>query len=421
MSETLFTNVNVIDGTGAAPFAADVLVKGERIARIARSGETIEAPDATVVEAAGAALMPGMIDAHAHLSFLNAGTLEELTTLTVERHVLETAKNAKLMLEHGFTSMFSGSSARDNIDVAIRDAINAGDIPGPRLKAATRQMTVTGGFGDTGLEDGYAVVLDGPEAFRKACRRAAKAGVDIFKIVPSAAGSGPDPLAENTAMSEEEVAAVCNVARQRGKIVSAHARSAEAVKMCLRNGVRVIYHATLADEEALDMLEERRDEVFVAPAMGLPYARLRDAESYGVATSDFVRARAEKEIERVSRSMGELRARGVRVLPGGDFGFKWNPHGKNARDLAMFVELFGFSPLDAIRAATEHGGALMGQPGALGIVGECAFADLLLVDGDPVADISILQDRERFLAIMKNGTFHKSPSHNRASAQAAAE
>lgn len=421
MSETLFINVSVIDGTGAEPFSGQVLVRGKRIAGVARADAGIDAPDAVVVDGTGATLMPGLVDAHAHLSFLNAATLEEITEITPERHVLETAKNAKLLLDHGFTSMFSGSSARDHTDIAIRDAINAGDIPGPRLKAATRQMTVSGGFGDIGKDDAYSLVLNGPEEFRKACRQAARNGVDTFKIVPSAPGSGKDPLAEDTAMSDDEVAAVCAVARQRNRMVAAHARSADAVKMCVRNGVRVIYHATLADDEAMDMLEAHKDSVFVAPAMGLPYGRLRDGEKYGVTTSDYLRARAEKEIETVSARMAELRARGVRVLPGGDYGFKWNPHGRNARDLFMFVELFGFSPLESIRAATQFGGELMGMPAELGVIADGALADLLLVDGDPVADIGILQDRNRFRAIMKDGTFHKSPPPDEGHVRVAAE
>ncbi|MDA0787326.1 MAG: amidohydrolase family protein [Proteobacteria bacterium] len=420
MGETLFTNVSVIDGTGAKPFDATVRVQGNRIMAVTPGG-AVDGAGAEIVDGGGTTLMPGLTDAHAHLSFLDAATLGDINALSAERHILETAKNARKMLDHGFTSMFSGSSARDNLEVALRDAINAGDIPGPRLKAATRQMTVTGGFGDIGREDAYSLVLDGPEAFRKACRAAARAGVDTFKIVPSAMGSGSDPLAEDTAMSDDEVAAVCAVARQRNRMVAAHARSADAVKMCVRNGVQVIYHATLADEEAKDMLEARRDSVFVAPAMGLPYGRLTEGEKYGVSTDDFTRARAEKEIETVSATMADLRKRGIRVLPGGDYGFKWNPHGRNARDLHMFVELFGFTPLEAIQAATQAGGELMGEPGCLGVIAEGAFADLLLVDGDPTKDIAILQDPDRFLAIMKDGAFHKAPPENRAGQQVAAE
>ncbi len=422
MTVKLFTNVRVIDGTGEAPFAGEVLVKGNRIAAVARAPESIDAPDAVVVDGGGATLMPGLTDAHAHLSFLNAARLEDLTSLSAEAHVLETVKVARLLLDHGYTSMYSGSSARDHTDIAIRDAINAGDIAGPRLLAATRQMTVSGGFGDIGRDGTFAtVVLGGAEAFRDACREAARDGVDIFKIVPSAPGSGPDPLAEDTVMSDEEVAAVCEVARQRGRRVSAHARSAGAVKMCLRHGVDMIYHATLADDEAKDMLVAAKDRIFVAPAMGLPYSRLRDAESYGISTDDFTRARATKEIETVSATMAELHQRGVRVLPGGDYGFKWNPHGRNARDLFMFVECFGFSPLQAIRAATEWGGQLMGRGGELGQVREGYLADLLLAAGDPAQEIDILQDRDRLLAIMKDGAFHKAPPTEPAVRRQAAE
>lgn len=414
MTATLFTNVRVIDGTGKAPFAGQVLVRANRIAAVAQAPEAIDATDATIIDGGGATLMPGLTDAHAHLSFLNAARLDDLTALTAEAHVLETAKVARLLLDHGYTSMFSGSAARAHTDIAIRDAINAGDIAGPRLLAATRQMTVTGGFGDLGREGTFAtIVLNGPEAFRDACRTAAREGVDIFKIVPSAPGSGPDPLSEDTVMRDGEVEAVCEVARQRNRRVAAHARSAGAVKMCLRHGVDMIYHATLADDEAKDMLEDAKDRVFVAPAMGLPYSRLRDAESYGISTDDFTRARATKEIERVSATMAELRERGVRVMPGGDYGFKWNPHGKNARDLSMFVECFGFTALQAIQSATQWGGELMalglGPDHELGQVREGYLADLLLVDGDPTQEIDILQDRDRLLAIMKDGAFHKTP------------
>lgn len=420
MRETLFTNVSVIDGTGEEPFDGSVVVKGNQVTDVLR-GATPEPGDAEIIDGGGATLMPGLIDAHAHLSFLDAQTLGDINSLSAERHILETSKNARKMLDHGFTSMFSGSSARDNLEVALRDAINAGDIPGPRLKAATRQMTVTGGFGDIGRDNSASHVLDGPEAFRAACRAAARAGVDTFKIVPSAQGSGPDPLAEDTAMSDDEVAAVCAVARQRNRMVAAHARSAEAVKMCVRNGVQVIYHATLADDEAKDMLEAERERVFVAPAMGLPYGRLTEGEKYGVSTDDSTRARAEKEVETVSATMAELRKRGIRVLPGGDYGFKWNPHGRNARDLQMFVELFDFTPLEAIQAATQAGGELMGEPGRLGLIAEGALADLLLVDGDPLRDIALLQEPANFRAIMKDGAFHKAPSHKKAGQQVAAE
>jgi imidazolonepropionase-like amidohydrolase len=105
-----------------------------------------------------------------------------------------------------------------------------------------------------------------------------------------------------------------------------------------------------------------------------------------------------------------LKRRGVRVMPGGDYGFAWNPHGNNARDLAFFVELMDYTPMEAIVAATQWGGEIMGRPGELGVVKEGALADLLLVDGDPLADIALLQDRAKLVAIMKDGAFHKAPA-----------
>jgi imidazolonepropionase-like amidohydrolase len=177
----------------------------------------------------------------------------------------------------------------------------------------------------------------------------------------------------------------------------------------VRHGVDVVYHATCADEQALDMLEEARERVFVAPALSVTWTRLHEAGNFGLPTSPSLKARIERDLAMTCERMIELKRRGVRVLPGGDYGFPWNPHGNNARDLQFFVDLLGFTPMDALVAATRLGGALMGKPDELGVVRSGALADLLLVDGDPLADIALLQNRERLLAIMKDGTFHKAP------------
>lgn len=423
MSVTLFTNVSVIDGSGEPAFAGDVRVEGARIAAVGRQPGSLPTAGAEVVDGHGATLMPGLTDAHAHLSFIDSPDLAGLGELPPEEHTLATMKVAKLVLDHGYTSCFSGSAAKPRLDIAIRDAINQGDIPGPRLRAATKQLTVTGGFGDIrkphyDLGEGMpSVPLDGADAFRDYARMACRDGVDTIKIVPSAPNSGPDPMAEDTVMTDAEVAAVCEVARQRHRKVAAHARSAEAVKMCLRNGVDIIYHATHADEEALDMLESARDRVFVAPALGLQIARLRFGAEYGLAPDAALRDKLEREVELVGERMAQLVKRGVRVLPGGDYGFRWTPHGTNARDIAWLVEFFGFTPMGALVASTRWGGALMGHEGELGEVREGCLADLLLVDGDPVADITILQDRDRLLAIMKDGAFHKAPARTAGASQ----
>jgi len=428
MTSYLFTNVRVLDATGAPPFSGEVLVVGNRIKAVARVGAAAAAPDAEVIDGGGATLMPGLLDVHTHMSFTN-GFSNPLDTVMIppEDHTLITMKHARLLLDHGFTSCFGAATAKARLDVAIRNAINAGDIPGPRFRASSLQLCPTGGFGDerlTHFDNGnhiHVMCCDGPEQFRIAARTVCREGVDVIKIVPSGSslGWGADDLAEDTLMTEDEVRAVTAVAKQRNRRVAAHARSAESVKICLRAGVDVIYHATLADAEALDLFEARKDTVFYGPSIGLPVTRLE--KDTGVLTGPHAtpRARLEAEIVAVSAVSKALYKRGVRVLPGGDYGFVSSPHGENARDIEYFVRLFDMTPMQSICCATSHAGALMGLPGELGLVKEGYLADLLLVDGDPLADVSILQHQNCFLGIMKDGRFHKRPVARRSMRQAA--
>src|SRR5262245_22467327 len=259
MTDTLFTNVQVIDGSGGAPFTADVLVAGNRVKAIGRQPGVLHAAgDATVVEGGGATLMPGLVESHAHPSFANTPTIPALGEIPPEEHTLITMKFVRMLLDHGFTSINCAAAAKPRVDIVIRNAINAGDIPGPRMLAASPEMTVTGGLGDVRLQhlhrDTFAVVADGPEEFRRWARFFVREGVDTLKINPSGDEGVPTAPAHTTVMTDAEIAAVCDVARQHDKRVAVHARSADSVKMSLRHGAQIIYHATLCDEEALDML-----------------------------------------------------------------------------------------------------------------------------------------------------------------------
>jgi imidazolonepropionase-like amidohydrolase len=258
--------------------------------------------------------------------------------------------------------------------------------------------------------DTFAIVCDGPDEFRRVAREMCREGVDTLKINPSGDEFVPVARAHQTVMNEQEIAAVCEVARSRDKRVAAHARSAESVKMSVRNGVEIIYHATLCDAEALDVLESAKGTVFVAPTLGITHTTLYEASDWGITTEIATSLGLRRELEVAVENMKELKKRGVRVLPGGDYGFAWNPIGTNARDLEHFVNYFGFTPMEAIVAATQWGGQIMLMGGELGLIKEGYLADLLLVDGDPLQDISILQDRNRLLMIMKDGQFHKKPS-----------
>ena len=416
MSQTIFSNVRILDCSGEQPFSGEVLVQGNRIKAISKGGASVtrdNVDNAEVIDCNGMTLMPGLVESHAHISFADTSTLEGLGEIPPEEHTLITMKNAKKFIDQGFTSANSAAAAKPRLDIVIRNAINAGDIPGPRMRAATPELTVTGGLGDVRLNhmhrDTFAIVCDGPEEFRQVSREMCREGVDTLKINPSGDEFVPYARAHQTVMNEAEVAAVCEVARSRDKRVAAHARSAESVKMCVRNGVEIVYHATLCDEEARDMLESVKDTVFVSPTIGITHATLYEASDWGITTEVATDLGLRRELEIAAENMRDLKKRGVRILPGGDYGFAWNPIGTNARDLEHFINYFDFSPMEALLAATKLGGEIMMMGNELGMVQEDYLADLLLVDGDPLADVSILQDRHRLIGIMKDGVFHKKP------------
>ena len=411
----LFANVRILDGTGAHPMAGSVLVEGKRIRAVSRSNGALASGGALVIDGGGATLMPGMCEAHTHFSWNDAATLAGIQTMPLEEHVLWCAKVAKRYLEAGFTSCVGAACAKPRLDVVIRNAIESGQIPGPRYLAASQEITVPGALGDETLphlpfpEFSFGVNVNGAEDMRKVVRMFLKYGVDSIKLNLSGDNFTPQSPAETSWMTDAEVAAAMEEVRMRGKRGTAHARSAESVKQALRHGIQVIYHASFSDEETLDMLEAARDRIFVAPGIAILYAMLNEAEPWGI-----TRAKAEEmgyqiEWDAALESLRAMHKRGVRILPGGDYGFAFTPHGQNARDLEFFVRYLGFTPAEAIRSATQYGGQIMLKPNELGLVKEGFLADLLLVDGDPLANLAILRDPKRILAVMKDGVFAKRP------------
>src|SRR5713101_445661 len=409
----LITNARILDGTGREPFLGAVRVEGNRITQVT-PGAAAPAPDgATVIDCAGATLMPGLIESHAHIGLADLGSLD-LTRLPIEEHMLITVRNARTMLDCGYTSAFSAGSPKPRLDVVLKREIEAGRVPGPRLLANGPEITVTGGLGDNNLlhlphyeTPSFAWVADGPDAIRRVCRLLAREGVDLLKLNLSGDLGTSAWSSELTPMSEAEVGAAMEVARARGLRVCAHCRSGDSVLMAVRHGIEIIYHANYCDERALDALEAARDRVFVTPALGITYNLSQANGQWGVTPDRAVGF--ERELAASVETIGRMRARGIRVLPGGDYGFVYNPHGTYARDLWLFVKVLGFSPMETLVAATRLGGEIMGQPGELGVVKAGALADLLLVDGDPLADIAILQDRSALRMIMKDGALHKAP------------
>lgn len=411
-------NGTIIDASGERPFNGAIRIDGERIGGVSRTSEAMPTVSGDeVIDCTGLTIMPGMTEAHCHISFNNLSSMYQAVEIQPEDHSLVAMANAQMLLERGFTSLFSAASAKPRVDVAVRDAINRGLFFGPRMRAAGQEISPSGNLGD--LDNNYltfprnvrfTVTCDGVDEFTKAARLAARDGVDTLKVNVSGDRDWGHMHADDTVtvIAERELEAVMEVANARKLMVATHCTSSSGVKMCVRQGVQVIYHAPHADTEARDMLEEAKDRVFVAPAAGLPISMLRRHEEFGLNWSAEKLRSMESEVETVTRCMNDLHKRGVRVLPGGDYGaFITNPMGENAKDLEHFVDLFGFTPMEAIVAATRQGAELMRMEHETGQIRPGFFADLLILSGDPLKDIRILQDQDKILGVMKGGRFAK--------------
>jgi imidazolonepropionase-like amidohydrolase len=405
----LFTNARIFDGSGRAPFSGEVFVEKDRIKAVTDSASRINGADAEVIDCGGRTLMPGLVEAHAHLSWPSSvGRIINAMMLPPEEHLLVTARNAKVTLDAGFTSAYSAGSLGPRFEIALRDEINGGWLPGPRLRASSLERLPDGALGQKAEEGSQH--RRGPEAMRAYVRDMAKAGVDSIKFLLSSDEAFKPNGSQTLTYTEEEVAAIGDEARNCGVWLACHAQAAEAVKLAVTHGFRIVYHCSYADEEALDMLEAKKDEIFVAPAIGLMYTRTYEAESFGVTRSGRGNLGSAVHLERMRELYPKMRKRGIRVLPGGDYGFPYNPIGTNARDLEWFVKLLGYTQTETLMAATKLGGELMGRE-SLGQLKSGYLADLLLVDGDPTADIRLLQDQQKLLIVMKDGKIHKRKKH----------
>jgi imidazolonepropionase-like amidohydrolase len=414
MPRTLFRRATVWDGSGSAPFPGDVLVEGNRVRAVARETGQLSGDGAQVIDAGAMTLMPGMVEGHAHLTFGGAQRNTDLGDIPPEEHLLLTMRNAKLLLDHGFTSAYGAASAKLRLDVVIRNEVNAGRLPGPRIRAAGPEITVTAGLGDENRlhmrRESFGLVADGPDEIVRAARLCIREGVDNIKINISGDDFVHAAKGGMTVMREAEVRAAVEVAHDFGKRVNSHSRSADSIKRAARCGVDVIYHCESCDEEALDLLEANKDRIFVGPAIGLIYNTLHEAEAFGITKEVAHSLGMHRVIESSQRTYAAMRERGIRVVIGGDYGFAWVPQGTNARDLVHFVNLFGYSPSEALQCATRVGGEIMGLGHELGRVKEGYLADLLLVNGDPLKDLKLLQHQDNLVVIMQDGRLHKDAS-----------
>jgi imidazolonepropionase-like amidohydrolase len=377
-----------------------VEIAGDRIVDVRSGGDIPEG--AHVIDLGDATLLPGLADLHTHLTFYDTDFGIETLTLTSADAAIRGVVNARRALLAGFTAA-RNLGAWGFEDVALRDAINNGAIPGPRLQVSGPPLSATGGHCDNNwLSREYdataAGVADGPWAARQKVRENRKFGADVIKVCATGGvlSKGTDPGARQ--ISFEELEAIVDEAHMLGMPVAAHAHGTEGILFAIQAGVDSIEHSSLIDEEGLKLAE--KNGTFLSMNAYSPVFMRANGESLGIPADSLRRARAMADVrlENYRIAIGE----GANIVFGSDT--STYPHADHAKQFSVYVDL-GMSPMQAIQSATTVAAQSLGWEGDIGAIESGYYADIIAVAGDPLADISEL---ENVTFVMKGGVVHKS-------------
>lgn len=402
----ILTNAKIFDGTGSAAFLGEVRIDNDRITDVAKAPLVLSRVDSDqIIDCMGKFVMPGMVEAHAHLTWPTS--IEKFVPgmyLPSEELALTAARNARILLDQGFTSAYSAGSLSKSLEVKLNEFFVSGGLPGPRfIPSSVEREPPNESDLDPGHIESHGM---GPDAVRNFVKDCADLGAKAIKFLISGESALKPGASLELLYSEEELMAAGEEAKKHDVWLTGHAHAAEAVKLGIKSGFRILYHCTYADEECLDLLEQHKDEIFVAPTIGIIQATL-DANPPPHMDMTHMKNEAQIVLDKLKELVPKLRQRGIRLLPGGDYGFPFNPNGRNAWDLELWMRHFGYTAEEALHAATELGGMLMGHAGELGMIREGCIADLLVIEGDPTQDIRIVQNKQNIKAIMQNGRFYK--------------
>ena len=419
----VFTGANLLDGENPAKPGTSVVIEGNRIATVS-DGPVETGPDDRVIDLAGKTLMPGMVSSHFHTGFGPTPAASQPPILGLEAPAAYMgalgARNLKIALECGVTSII-GSSNGDMLDLCLKEAMILDVIPGPRILACTREFMASGDMAD-GMNRAYFMDIhnsgltrrvDGVDGMRQAVREELGRGCDIVKISASP-GHGSAPVKDISYYTQDELDAAAATAHELGKRVRAHCASRKAILNCARAGFDIIDHADRIDAEGIDAVLAA--DASVVPSMLWSARFLAFAESWDHDAAVFPigegfpekqgqifkrLAGVREDFEYTCKILPELISSGVRLLVGDDFGFPMMPHGDYVSEYEVYTKQLGIAPLEVIKWATKNGAEAMGMGDELGTITSGKLADLLVVDGDPAADVSCLRDR--VVAIMQEG------------------
>jgi imidazolonepropionase-like amidohydrolase len=413
---TAITNGTLVDGTGTDPVSnSTVLIEGERIIAV---GPHAEVPrDAEVIDAAGGTMMPGLIDSHVHL-YGKVTNMQERMLTPPSMQLFYGARNALRTLDAGITTVRDASGS----PLGLKMAIAQGLIPGPRMRISVAALSQTGGHGDGTMPSGVnprplagrgaewpETVVDGPHEVRKAVRELFRAGADFIKLCSTGGVMSPSDEPSHTQFTPEEIAVMVYEAKASGKTCMAHAQGTEGIKNAVLAGVESIEHGIWLDDEVMD--EMKRRGTFLVPTLVAPMWVLRHAERAPGAVLPQAIRKTKEVIDDHRTSFTRAVHAGLRIAMGTDSGV--GHHGSNAEELERMVE-GGMTPMQAIVAATKTASECVHMQHEVGTIEPGKLADVLVVDGDPVADVRVLQDKARIALIMQGGRAHKNELDTRA-------
>src|SRR6266403_2661878 len=371
-----------------------ILIQGDKIASV---GAAPKIPaDATVIELPNATVLPGLIDAHTHITFTPNFGYSRLA-ISIPREALTGARNAKITLEAGFTTI-RNVGASGYADVALRDAVNAGDVPGPRMLVSGPALSITGGHCDNNLLpfDYHATnggVADGVEAVQHKTREIIKYGADLIKVCATGGVLSKGDNPQHSQYTLDEMKAIVTDAHRLGRKVAAHAHGAEGIRWASMAGVDSIEHGSYIDDAAI--AEMKKNGTYLVPTLYLMDWFFDNAARIG--TPPELIAKGREVMPAARKNVARAFAAGVKVGFGTDAAVY--PHGLNAHEFAVMVKL-GLTPLQAIQSATINDADLLGWSDKVGTIEPGKWADIIAVDGDPLADVTTL---ERVKFVMKGG------------------
>jgi len=403
--KTLIKNGSVIDGLGSAPIQQSVLIDGGTIAAVGADADDKAPNDADIVDASNMTVMPGLIDSHCHITLDEPHSNDEMFFHRREGlGALVAAYNVRKLLLAGVTSFFDADSIFD-LGIDLRDAIEANIVEGPRMATGGNALlTSVGGTAGTLIPEegrrGYAKVVRTKDEIVTEVRRQIKNGVDWIKVHVTGLIPRQRAQGEIQVWSFDELRTVCDTAHDLGIPVVGHCRNAKSTRDSARAGMDMILHATFMDEEALEAVVERK--VPLVPTLTFQ-ANLADFGAEVGADPD-LQDLFRKEIEGSSKMLRRAYDAGVPMLCGTESGFSLTPYGDwHYREMEVFVKYMGLTPLEAIQCSTSTNAVALGLEGKLGAIAEGQLADVIVVDGDPSKDVTILGDKEKLRLVFSRG------------------